>query len=119
LWGVYDVTGELFAIDCQDFGQVGCICWHHFGDLYAFGHVVCNMPATLLVGVSPWCRSTMVVLFTSSCWIGYCYIPVGGTIKWQIVGWLMVPWEIMLCRKVFQFAEPQPHDGLDDLPLSL
>jgi hypothetical protein len=55
---------------------VGHICWCHSGDLSAFGHVMCDMPATL-VGVSPWCRLSMVVIFTSSCWICYCYIPVG------------------------------------------
>jgi hypothetical protein len=72
---------ELFAINCWDLGQVGQICWCHSGDLYAFGHVMCNMPATL-VGFSPWCHSLMVVFFTSSCWICYCYSPVGGTVKW-------------------------------------
>jgi hypothetical protein len=55
------------------------------GVLYAFGHVVCDMPAPL-VGVSPWCRLSMVVGFTSSCWIHYCYISVGNAVKWWIVG---------------------------------
>jgi hypothetical protein len=104
--------------DCQDLGRVGHICWCHSGNLYAFGHVICNTPATL-VGVSPWHCLSMVVIFTSSCWICYSYSPGGGTVKWQILGWLMVPWEIMLCSWVFQFAEPQCHDGLDNLPLFL
>ena len=82
---VYDVIGELFAIDCQDLIQVGCICWCHSGDLYAFGHVMCHMPA-MLIGVSPWCHSLMVVIFTSSCWIRYCYIPVGGAVNGMIDG---------------------------------
>jgi hypothetical protein len=64
--GVYDVAGLLFAVDCRDFGQVFHICWHHSGDLYGFGHVMCDMPATL-VGVSPWHRSLMVVLSPSFC----------------------------------------------------
>jgi hypothetical protein len=76
------------------------------------------MPATF-VGVSLWCRLYMVVIFTSSCWIHYCYSPVGGAVKWQTVWWLMVPWEIMLCSWVFQFAEPQHCDGLDNLWLLL
>jgi hypothetical protein len=60
--------------------------WVRFADVtleicMPFGHVMCNMPATL-VGFSPWCHSLMVVFFTSSCWICYCYSPVGGTVKW-------------------------------------
>ncbi len=112
LWLCLDTANH-----CRNVGRVGRICWHDWGDLYAFGHVVCNTPA-MLVGVIPWCRSLMVVIFTSSCWICYCYIPVGGAVKWWIVGWLRAPWEIMLCSWVFRFAEPQRRDGLDDLLLS-
>ncbi len=64
--GVYDVIGELFVIDCWDLSQVGHICWHHSGDLYAFGHVMCNMPVTF-VGVSSCCCSYMVVISTNFC----------------------------------------------------
>jgi hypothetical protein len=59
--GFYDVVGELFVIDLWDLSRMGHICWHHSGDLYLFGHVVCDMPVTL-VGVSSCCHSSMVVL---------------------------------------------------------
>jgi hypothetical protein len=116
--GVYDVAGELFVIDRKDLSWVGHICWCHSGVLYGFGHVICDMPATL-VDVSSWHRSYMVVLSVFSCCICYCYSPVGGAARWRIVGWLMAPWEIMLCSWVFWFAELQRRDGHDALPLLL
>jgi hypothetical protein len=75
------VVGELFAIDRRDLSRVGHICWCHSGNLYAFGNVMCDTPATL-VSVSSWHHLYMVVISTSSCWIHYCYSPVGGTVKW-------------------------------------
>jgi hypothetical protein len=132
--GVYDVVGELFAIDHWDLSQVGHIWWHHSGDLYGFGHVLCDTPVTL-VGVSSCRHLSMVVLSADCCdsicqWWSFLLIVViiniwyhlmGGTVnKWMIVwGVMMVPWEIMLCSWVFWFAEPQHHDGLDDLPFLL
>jgi hypothetical protein len=41
---------------------------------------------------------------------------MGGSVKWLIVCGVMVPWEIMLCSRVFQLAELQCSDGLDNLP---
>jgi hypothetical protein len=54
------------VIDCQDLSRVGHICCHHSGDLYGFGHVIWDMPATL-VGVSSWCRSCMMVISPIFC----------------------------------------------------
>ncbi len=39
--------------------------------------------------------------------------------KWLIVWGVTAPSEIMLCSWVFQFAELQRRDGLDNLPFSL
>jgi hypothetical protein len=47
------------------------------------------------------------------------YHQMGGEVKWLIVWGVTIPWEIMLCSWLFQFAELQGHDGLDDLPFSL
>ncbi len=103
--GVYDVIGELFVIDHRDLSWVGCICWHHSGDLCAFGHVVCHAPMTF-VGVSSCCCLYIVVISANSCPFDSCYGPMGGTVKWLIVwGVMMASWEIMLCSCVFWFVE--------------
>jgi hypothetical protein len=122
------------------------ICWHHSGDLYGFtSHVLCDMPVTLVGVSSCWdtphfwgSAQTFYVVFIPArqkCGVSLPFIDggpfchflylstfvtgclMGGAAKWLIVWGVMAPWEILLCRWVFQFAEAKHHDGLDDLPI--
>jgi hypothetical protein len=71
------------------------------------------------VGVSSCCHSLMVVISTTFAFIDSCYGLMGGAVKLLIVWGVMALWEIMLCSLVFQFAEWQCCDGLNDLLFSL
>jgi hypothetical protein len=75
--GVYGVVGGLFAIEHRDLSWVDHICWCHSGNLYGFGHVLCDTPATL-VGVSSsfhsfLCLLTFVMVQWEALWSGWLF----------------------------------------------
>ena len=95
-WVIFaDVTLEI----CMDLAMSYATCLRHW--------------LVSVLGAIHWWWSFSPFLVLLIC---YCYSPMGGTVKWLIVWGVMAPWEIMLCSWVFQFAEPQHHDGLDNLP---
>jgi hypothetical protein len=56
--GVYDVIGELFAIDCQDLSQVSHICWCHSVNLYGFWP--CHVRHACDIG---WCQLLPLLVY--------------------------------------------------------